>query len=64
MGTKKGSRGRRGREGPHPARVPPLDRRTWEGCQTLATQPLVDIQASDPLVGVGVDKGQPSLRVQ
>ena len=27
-----------------------LVRWTWEGCQTLSTQPQVDIQASDPLI--------------
>ena len=36
-----------------------LDRQMWEGCQMLSTQPQVGIQASDPLNGGGVDKGQP-----
>jgi hypothetical protein len=36
-----------------------LDRLTWEGCQMLSTEPQVGIQASDPLNGGGVDKGQP-----
>ena len=67
VGTKKGALGKRGkgRLTPHQSSTYALVRQTWEGCQTLSTQPQVGIQASDPLFGGGgANKGQPKLGTQ
>ena len=44
---------KRERKDPKPNQSPiyALVRWTWEGCQTLSTQPQVGIQASDSLLG-------------
>ena len=60
VGTKKGP-GERGGGRPTSCQSSTyaLDRQTWEGCQTLSTQPWVGIQASDPLFGGGQGAAQP-----
>ena len=57
---------KRERKDPKPNQSPiyALVRWTWEGCQTLSTQPQVGIQASDPLEGGwggGWTRGSPDL---
>ena len=51
MGTNKRP-GKEWEEGPRSCQSSTyaLDRQMWEGCQTLSTQPLVGIQATDTLI--------------
>lgn len=65
VGTKRGPRGKRGRKRlmPSQSSTYALVRCMWKGCQTLSTQPQVDIQASDPLFG-GQTRGSPTWESQ